>query len=144
MTNINKGIINTGTIGGNASVNVTDYGSGNVIAPGSVVDIRQRAQKVERELQAEGGPDASELAAVKAALVQLTRQTAEAADTRTAESTQLLAAIEALAGELRTNGAKSSAAHGLMSRVVEAASKLADVAPSVIKLATQIGALIAM
>jgi len=34
MTNINKGIINTGSIGGNASVTVTDYGSGNVIAPG--------------------------------------------------------------------------------------------------------------
>ena len=80
MTNINKGIINTGSIGGNASVTVTDYGSGNVIAPGSVVDIKQRAQKVERELQAEGGPDATELAAVKAALVQLTRKTAEAAD----------------------------------------------------------------
>ena len=31
-----------------------------------------------------------------------------------------------------------------MGRVVEAASKLADVAPSVVKLATQIGALIAM
>ena len=45
MTNINKGIINTGSIGGNASVTVTDYGSGNVIAPGSVVDIKQRAQK---------------------------------------------------------------------------------------------------
>ena len=41
MTNINRGIINTGSIGG--------YGSGNVIAPGSVVDIQQRAQKVERE-----------------------------------------------------------------------------------------------
>ena len=80
MTNINKGIINTGSIGGNASVTVTDYGSGNVIAPGSVVDIKQRAQNVERELQAEGGPDATELAAVKAALVQLTRKTAEAAD----------------------------------------------------------------
>jgi hypothetical protein len=144
MTNINKGIINTGTIGGNASVTVTDYGSGNVIAPGSVVDIRQRAQKVERELQAENGPDATELAAVKAALVQLTRLTAEAADKRTAESTELLAAIEGLASELRTNGAKSAEAPGLLSRVVAAASKLADVAPSVIKLATQIGALFAM
>jgi hypothetical protein len=144
MTNINKGIINTGSIGGNASVTVTDYGSGNVIAPGSVVDIRQRAQKVERELQAEGGPDATELAAVKAALVQLTRQTAEAADARTAESTQLLAAIEALSSELRTNGAKSAATPGLMTRVVEAASKLADAAPAVVKLAMQIGALIAM
>jgi hypothetical protein len=81
---------------------------------------------------------------VKAALVQLTRQTADAASARTAESTQLLAAIEALAGELKTNGAKGDAAPGLMSRIVEAASKLADVAPSVVKLATQIGALMAM
>src|SRR5262245_47638155 len=139
MTNINKGIINTGSIGGNASVTVTDYGSGNVIAPGSVVDIRQRAQKVERELQAEGGPDATELAAVKAALVQLTRQTAEAADARAGESTQLLAAIEALAGELNTKGAKSAAAPGLMARVIDAASKLADTVPAAVKLAAQIG-----
>ena len=63
MTNINKGIINTGSIGGNASVTVTDYGSGNVIAPGSVVDIKQRAQKVEPGLIRPGGP-ASELADV--------------------------------------------------------------------------------
>ena len=103
MTDVNKGIINTGTIGGNASVTVTDYGSGNVIAPGSVVEIRQRAQKVERDLQAEGGPDATELAAVKAALVQLTRQTAEAADARAGRTRGRAGAVEP--GAARTGSA---------------------------------------
>ena len=145
MTDVNKGIINSGTIGGNASVNVTEYGSGNVVATNSVVEVRQRAERMARALEdQQRSSDASELAAITAALAQLSQQAAAAAEARTAESAQLLAAIEALNRELAAGGKKGSAASGLYTRLVDAASKLADVAPATLKLAKQIGALIAL
>lgn len=131
MTGINKGIINSGTIGGNASV--------------TVLEVRERAKRTVRSLedrQAQTAP--AELAAVTAALVQLSKQAAEAAESRTAESQQLLAAIEALGRDPAAGKGGGPATTGLYARLVDAASKLADVAPAAVKLATQIGALIAL
>lgn len=143
MSSVNNGIVNSGSIGGNATVTITDYGTGNVISTNSAVDVRQRAERTARALEEQQKHQAPDLAALTTALVQLSRQVATIAESRAEDVSRILTAIDALAKELAAGRQGGAEAKTIGTRILEAVQKIANVAPDAVKLAKQVAALAA-
>ena len=141
--NVNKGIINTGRIGGDASVENREGHFGDnmeVHASNSVVNIKGRLQEVRSQVEAIGQTSAAD-GEVRERLDQLLQGVESVAEAFPAEAGRVVAAIDLLAKELQ--GKSSGSGGGFLGPTWEflkkAVADLAAAAPAIAGLGAKLG-----
>jgi len=147
MPRVNNGIINSGRIGGHATVRSTTRRIGDEIrieATGSVVNVKGRMERLRQHVRAAPTLPAATRAELEDVMSALAARVQAVEERMPAESERVLDALEALSKELGRPkpdaGFLESAWKGLKS----ALGLVADALPEIVGLAKRLAALLAL